>query len=73
AMSEHGDDSAHSWQRLGVRFWLFTVAAVIFAFGNSSDAFLFLRSEGLEASLIAVPALYFACNMVYALLATPLG
>ncbi|HEX8034194.1 MAG TPA: MFS transporter [Ktedonobacterales bacterium] len=72
-VSGHGDVSAHSWQRLGAKFWLFTAAAVIFAFGNSSDAFLFLRSEGLEASLIAVPALYFAFNMVYALLATPLG
>lgn len=69
----NGNDSTGSWQRLGTRFWLFTVAAVIFALGNSSDAFLFLRSEGLEASLIAVPALYFALNMVYALLATPLG
>lgn len=66
-------DTARSWQGFGARFWLFTVAAVVFALGNSSDAFLFLRSEGLEASLIAVPALYFAFNMVYALLATPLG
>jgi MFS family permease len=58
---------------LGARFWLFTAAATCFALGNSSDAFLFLRSEGLEASLLAVPLLYFAFNMVYALLATPLG
>jgi MFS family permease len=58
---------------LGFRFWLFTAAATCFALGNSSDAFLFLRSEGLEASLVAVPLLYFSFNMVYALLATPLG
>jgi predicted MFS family arabinose efflux permease len=58
---------------LGFRFWLFTATATCFALGNSSDAFLFLRSEGLEASLIAVPLLYFAFNLVYALLATPLG
>lgn len=67
------DGATHFWLGFGTRFWLFTVAAVVFALGNSSDAFLFLRSEGLEASLIAVPALYFAFNMVYALFATPLG
>ena len=57
----------------GARFWLFTALAVIFALGNSSDAFLFLRTEGLESSLVAVPLVYFAFNIVYALLATPLG
>jgi MFS family permease len=58
---------------LGMPFWLFTAAATCFALGNSSDAFLFLRAEGLEASLAAVPLLYFVFNLVYALLATPLG
>jgi MFS family permease len=58
---------------LGARFWLFTAVAACFALGNSSDAFLFLRTEGLEASLAAVPLIYFAFNLVYALLATPLG
>lgn len=57
----------------GARFWLFTALATCFALGNSSDAFLFLRTEGLESSLIAVPLVYFAFNIVYALLATPLG
>jgi MFS family permease len=62
-----------AWQGFGPRFWLFTAAATCFALGNSSDAFLFLRTEGIEASLIAVPLVYFAFNMIYALLATPLG
>lgn len=57
----------------GSRFWLFTALATCFALGNSSDAFLFLRTEGLESSLAAVPLVYFAFNLVYALLATPLG
>lgn len=57
----------------GARFWLFTVIATCFALGNSSDAFLFLRTEGLESSLAAVPLVYFAFNIIYALLATPLG
>ena len=58
---------------LGARFWLFAVIATVFALGNSSDAFIFLRTEGLEQSLTAVPLLYFAFNLLYALLATPLG
>lgn len=61
------------WEGLGARFWLFVVIATVFAFGNSSDAFLFLRTEGLEASLLAVPMVYFGFNLMYALLATPLG
>ncbi|HEX9067251.1 MAG TPA: MFS transporter, partial [Ktedonobacterales bacterium] len=62
-----------AWQGIGARFWLFMVISVVFALGNSSDAFLFLRTEGLEASLLAVPMVYFGFNLVYALLATPLG
>src|SRR5262249_52393078 len=62
-----------AWEGFGARFWLFVVIATIFALGNSSDAFLFLRTEGLEASLIAVPLVYFSFNLVYAVLATPLG
>jgi len=59
-------------QSLGTRFWLFTFVATLFALGNSSDAFIFLRTEGLEHSLEAVPLVYFGFNVVYALLATPL-
>lgn len=58
---------------LGARFWLFVAISTVFALGNSSDAFIFLRTEGLEESLAAVPLLYFAFNVCYALLATPLG
>ena len=42
--------------RLGTPFWLFTAVATVFALGNSSDAFIFLRSEGLEHSLAVVPS-----------------
>jgi MFS family permease len=58
---------------LGPRFWMFTSVTTIFALGNSSDAFIFLRTEGLEHSLAAVPLIYFGYNLVYAALATPLG
>jgi MFS family permease len=58
---------------LGVRFWMFTGIATLFALGNSADDFLFLRTAGLEQSLFVVPLIYFGYNVVYALLATPLG
>ena len=58
---------------LGVRFWFFTAISTLFALGNSSDAFLFLRTAGLEQSVLLVPLIYFGYNVVYALLATPLG
>lgn len=58
---------------LGVRFWMFTAISTVFALGNSSDAFIFLRSAGLEQSLVLVPLMYFGYNLIYALLATPLG
>lgn len=58
---------------LGARFWMFTAVTTVFSIGNSSDAFIFLRTEGLEHTLEAVPLVYFGYNLVYALLATPLG
>jgi MFS family permease len=64
------------WRRmtaLGPRFWMFTAISTVFAVGNSSDAFIFLRTEGLEGKLEAVPLIYFGYNLVYAALATPLG
>ena len=58
---------------LGTRFWMFTAISTVFAFGNSSDAFIFLRTAELEQSLAVVPLIYFGYNIVYAILATPLG
>ena len=52
---------------------MFTAISTVFALGNSSDAFIFLRSADLDRSVLAVPLLYFGYNMVYAVLATPLG
>lgn len=58
---------------LGIRFWLLVSVSSVFALGNSSDAFIFLRSAGLEQSIVLVPLMYFGYNFVYALFATPLG
>jgi MFS family permease len=59
--------------QLGRRFWMFTAISTVFAVGNSSDAFIFLRTADVDASIVVVPLLYFGYNMVYAVLATPLG
>jgi MFS family permease len=52
---------------------MFTAISTVFAVGNSSDAFIFLRTADVDASIVVVPLLYFGYNMVYAVLATPLG
>jgi MFS family permease len=75
--AQAADQPKVPWQQqvraLGPRFWMFTFISTIFALGNSSDAFLFLRAEGLESALEAVPLVYFGYNIIYAVLATPLG
>ncbi|MDQ3707363.1 MAG: MFS transporter [Chloroflexota bacterium] len=58
---------------LGRRFWMFTAISVVFALGSSSEAFIFLRVADLGDSVLMVPLVYFGFNLVYALLATPLG
>lgn len=58
---------------LGKRFWMFTIVSVVFAFGSSTDAFIFLRTADLGDSLLMVPLVYFGFNLVYALLSGPLG
>jgi MFS family permease len=58
---------------LGAPFWRFTAVATLFALGNSSDAFLFLRTMSVDFWLEGLPLVYFGYNVVYALLATPAG
>ena len=58
---------------LGRRFTVFTLIATLFALGNSSDAFLILRTKNLGLPAPAIPLAYFAFNVVYAGLATPFG
>ncbi len=58
---------------LGRGFMLFTLIAGLFALGNSSDAFLILRARNLGLAPAVIPLVYFAFNVVYAVLATPFG
>ena len=60
-------------KQFGIAFWMFTAISGVFALGNSSDAFIFLRTADLETSVVAVPLIYFLYNLVYAVLATPMG
>jgi MFS family permease len=64
--------------RLGMRdlgrpFLLLTAITTLFALGNSSDAFLILRAQDAGMAAALIPLAYFAFNMLYALLATPVG
>ena len=61
------------WANLGVRFWMFTGIATLFALGNSADDFLFLRTAALEQSLFVVPLVFLAYNLAIAALSNQVG
>lgn len=54
-------------------FAVFLGIVLIFALGNSSDAFLLLRAQDLGVSLLALPVVYALFNLCYAGLALPAG
>jgi MFS family permease len=58
---------------LGSPFRRFLVVMVLFTLGNSSDAFLVLRAQSVGASVVGVLALIAGFNLVYAILAGPVG
>jgi MFS family permease len=55
------------------RFRFFVVIMIIFALGNSSDAFLVLRAQNVGLSVFGISLLLVAFNAVYAVVATPAG
>ena len=55
------------------RMKFFVLIAAIFAFGNSSDAFLLLRAEQVGIAPAMLPAVYLAFNLAYSLSAIPAG
>lgn len=61
------------WGGLGLPFYAFLAVSLLFALGNSSDAFLILRSRDLGLSNGEAVAAYIVFNAVYAALATPAG
>jgi MFS family permease len=61
------------WQRLPRPFWLFMLANALFTLGNSSDAFLALRSQNLGLTLLALLLTIVAFNATNAIVAWPAG
>lgn len=68
------------WQRLlasahqlPTAFWMFVAANTLFALGNSSDAFLALRTQQLGAVLTDLLLMILAMNLVDTLISFPAG
>lgn len=55
------------------RFYFFLAAVVLFTLGNSSDAFIVLRASSLHMTAVQVATMVFSFNVLYGLLAMPLG
>ena len=59
--------------RLGGKFYVFLAISLLFALGNSSDAFLILRANDLGLSNAEAVSAYILFNAVYAIGAIPGG
>lgn len=55
------------------RFYFFLAAVVLFTLGNSSDAFIVLRASSLHMTAVQIATMVFSFNVLYGLLAMPLG
>ncbi len=58
---------------LGAEYWLLFVVAVCFNLGNSSDAFLLMRSVEISIPPALIPVGLIVMNLVFALAAYPLS
>ncbi len=58
---------------LDARYRSFLLAVVLFTLGNSSDAFIILRGQERGLSVLQVMGMLLTFNLVYTLLAGPLG
>ena len=61
------------WRSFPRPFWLFIGASALFTLGNSSDAFLALRSQNLGLTLLALLLTIVVFNATNALVAWPAG
>ncbi len=62
-----------SWKEINPSLKLFFVISMVFAIGNSSDAFLILRSKQLGLTTTLVVLAYVLYNVIQTLFATPGG
>ncbi len=65
--------SVAEWRRFPRPFWFFIAANALFTLGNSSDAFLALRSQDLGLTLLALLLAIVAFNATNAMVAWPAG
>lgn len=77
---EHGKEASAArtlpkigFKQLDGKLKGFTLAAVVFALGNSSDAFLILRAQDAGMAAVWIPLAYFAFNITYTLFSVPAG
>lgn len=68
-----GDPPRLSLAGLGTPFRRFLAVVVLFALGNSSDAFLVLRAQSVGVSILGLLGMLAAFNLTYTLLAGPAG
>lgn len=61
------------WRRFPTAFWLFVAASGLFTLGNSSDAFIALRSQALGVAVRDLLLIVIAFNIVDAVVAWPMG
>ena len=62
-----------SWRTLGTPFFVFLGINALFALGNSSDAFIILRTQALGLSLPQIILLYTLFTASYSLASLPAG
>jgi MFS family permease len=59
-----------SAEALNKRFWVYLVVVLVFTLGNSTDAFLLLRSNQLGVAVALAPILWAVLNLVKSLFGT---
>ena len=62
-----------NWQNLDRGYWILLVVVLIFNLGNSSDAFLLLRSQQVGINNTFIPLAFMVMNFTYFLSAYPAG
>jgi MFS family permease len=66
-------EGAFAWRQMGAGFYVFLGISLVFALGNSSDAFLLLRAKDVGLGNSEVVLSYMLFNLVYAAAAMPAG
>jgi len=72
-VSSKNHSQKFSWKNLNPSFKIFLLISFIFAIGNSSDAFLILRSQNMGFSITLSVLAYALFNFAYAVMSTPAG